>query len=313
MKSNRVNVFCALGPVALMALAGCGTKLPSETSKLDLTSSGVPISIDAPNDGITSSEGSGVVIRWGAHGEGGSLSFSRRATELKCTALDDDCKVLEQDGTSLIKEKTIFKKKKIDGSANIKFGSHSFSCLAQAGTIEDVRRLVSACKGATATSAMLEPPTLTSAVAPIVDAPPVLEEVSSKATDRQGPFNFSIRVPEGHTTIESGLSLVYASPKGTPLLKTVTVTVSPTDPVKSLSIAEKEVRSLDIGGLDTIAEKRELSKTSFFLHTAPRGTGKLMTVYVYAAGKKRTAFAKCYGSEASKKTLVDMCSSLKVD
>ncbi len=311
--SSRIQSAFAHVPclTTLALLGGCSAKLPEGSTKIDLAPFGLPIAVEVPANGVGQKVGARAVIDFGPHGEAGSLSFEKSAIELKCTFMEESCKVIEQDATSLIKETTYRKRTSLRAIANVKLGSVTISCSAEAKSLANVKRLLNACKGATASGPLEATTALTSTQVPA--AAPTLEEVTSSASDRQGPFAFSIRVPTGHTTIESGAGRTYGAAKGTPPASALSVTVSPFLKVASLAAAEKETKMLDIGGLDTIAEKRELSKTSFYLATAPRGTGRFLTVYVYASGKKRAGVAKCFGPQSMKATLEEMCSSFKID
>ncbi|HLM74508.1 MAG TPA: hypothetical protein VK459_17500, partial [Polyangiaceae bacterium] len=91
------------------------------------------------------------------------------------------------------------------------------------------------------------------------------------------------------------------------------ITLTPFVAVKTLEDAEKEFKRADVAGLDTIADKRALGPKSFLVATAPKGTGKMMSVNVYASGAKSAVVARCAGPASAKATLEEVCSSLKVD
>lgn len=305
-----------LGAVTLATLLpGCGAKLPQETEKVDLTQSGMAVTLEAPRGATKTKERTSASLEWGTHAEAGRLSLTFREAELKCTGLDENCKILEQTPTSILKETTFMKKTHYRGLANVKTGGTTLGCEATAHDADDVRRLLAACQTVTATGPLVSATTITSAssakAAPA--APLVLEDVHGDAKDMKGAFTYTIRAPKGHTVRGSGAYQTYGSPAGTPLTNQVSVSVSPYKKVTSLASAEKEAGTMNLTGLETIADRRELTKTSFLVATAPRGTGGFMTLYVYASGKKRSAMAKCWGPASVKASLEEMCTSLQVD
>jgi hypothetical protein len=81
-------------------------------------------------------------------------------------------------------------------------------------------------------------------------------------------------------------------------------------PVLDLSAAEKELRQLDSIGQETIAERRQLGAGKFLLATAPRGSGKLVTVNVVTSGKRTAVLAKCSSTLARQAELEKICGSV---
>jgi hypothetical protein len=315
--SVRIKGVAPFGALTVAVfLSGCGSKLPKETEKVDLAQAGLAVALEAPRGGQARKDGARALIEWGPHGEAGTLSLGKREVDLKCNGQDEDCKLVEPTPNSVIKETTFMKRAHVDGLANIATGGTTLGCKVSAKDVDDVRRLLAACRSVSAAAPLIDTTSLTSASAAAAApsaAPPSLEAVTASAKDSKGPFSFSIRVPVGHSVLESGAARTFGSPRETPVASQLSVTVSPYASVTSLANAEKAARLLDITGLDRIADRRELSKTSFLVSTAPRGSGRMMTVSVYANGKKRSALAKCSGTEALRATLEEMCASLEVE
>lgn len=311
---SRVSVVF-IGALSLCACSRAGFGAGDE--KVDLTSSGLNASIQVPVGGAVE-KGSGarsVEVRWGDHGDNGVLELSPGTTELKCTALEDDCKVLESDAASALIQYKRSGKDRLMAKANVPFGGATLRCVGTANSPEDGRRLLSACKSVTSTGAADSASTTAKAAAPTAApaaALPVLEEQTFE--DKAKGLRYTVRVPKGWTdtpTPAGGHMFVDPAAKGDAAAPVITLT--PFVPVATLEDAEKEFKRADVGGLDTIADKRALGAKSFLVATAPKGTGKMMSVNVYASGTKSAIVAKCWGSASAKSMLEEVCSSLKVD
>lgn len=303
---NRIAQI-SLASLAVAAVA-CKGDLPQETSSLDLSDSGLALALEVPSGAEVRKESSSVVVEWGPHGEQGSIDLSKRKPELVCTGQDENCKVLEQDETSMIKQVTFVKRELIKGVAHLAIEGADYQCLASGPSQAVVKRLLDACKTAKASGKAVadgkKPAAKPGAAAP------TLQKVAVEIDDRGSPLKYSIEVPEGHTVLESGTGRTFSSPKSVPIREQVSVAVNPYLSVKSMADAEKQFNSL---GLGAIADKRELSKTSFLLKDAPRGTGGFLTVVVFANSEKRTVMARCFGPASLGPTLEAMCTSLKLD
>lgn len=300
-----------------LSLCACSRGLGAGEEKVDLTSSGLNVSVQVPVGG-KAEKGSGArsaEVRWGDHGDSGMLELSPGTTELKCTALEDDCKVLESDAASAIIQYKRSGKDRFMAKANVPFGSGTLRCVGHAYSQEDGRRLLAACKSVTATGPTDSAAPTAKAAAPTAApaaAPPALEEQTFE--DKAKGLRYAVRVPKGWTDTPfggGGHMFVDSAAKGA--VDAMTITLTPFVPVASLEDAEKEFKRADTAGLDTIADKRALGAKSFLVATAPRGTAKMMSVNVYASGAKNGVVAKCAGTASAKATLEEVCSSLKVD
>lgn len=301
-------------------LCACNRGLPAGEEKLDLSSAGLNASIQAPIGGKAAKSGvSGVEVLWGEHGEGARLELSPGATTLACTPREEECKVLESDATSAVLTYKLMGKSMIRVAASVVVGGAKYGCSGIAHSPEDARRLVATCKSVTSTGAVSAAPGASASptaalptAAPAAAAPPVLEEL--KIEDQAKGLRCSLRIPKGWTDKPlTGGGHQFAEPSAKPRAVATVITLTPYFPVKSVDAAAKEFKSSDVGGLDTIADQRALGPKTFLVATAPRGTGNIMSVNVYASGKKSAMLVKCWGSAADKPLLEEICSSLHVD
>jgi hypothetical protein len=90
----------------------------------------------------------------------------------------------------------------------------------------------------------------------------------------------------------------------------ITIIFKPFVLVKDLPAAEQKLEELDSIGQEKIAEKRELGAGRFLISTAPRGSGKLVTVNVITSGKRTAVLAKCASTLAREVELEKICSSV---
>ena len=305
-----------LGSVLLL-VAGCGRPLPSETEKVDLAPGGLSATLDAPKGAIVTKRvlQGAVAVDWGDLDGSITLGpWSATSPTLACPAYDHDCKVVESDATSVLFTTKFQRKPGHFGYVDRTLGSTKLQCAAVARDLDNARRLVAACKTLSGTGAVLSSPptsapTLTSAT--VV----VLEDLALKEKTPSGEIKLSLRAPKGwesQAISPAGRMFLDPAAKTAPA-DAITIRVTPFPAVKTLAQAEEEWRRADVGGLDTIAERRALSAKTFLLSTAPRGKGQIMAVNVYASGKKQAMWAQCYGPAKRKSTLEDVCSSLKVE
>jgi hypothetical protein len=300
-----------------LSLCACSRGLGAGEEKVDLTSHGLNASVQVPVGGKVDkgSSGRSVEVRWGDHGDNGLLDLSPGTTELKCTVLEDDCKVLESDAISAIVQYKSSGKDRLMAKANVPFGGATLRCVGYAYSPEDARRLLAACKSVTSTGAADSAAPTARAAAPApapAAAPPVLEEQTFE--EKAKGLRYTVRVPKGWTgTPISGGGHMFVEPAAKGSAPSSQITLTPFVAVKTLEDAEKEFKRADVAGLDTIADKRALGPKSFLVATAPRGTGKMMSVNVYASGAKSAVVARCAGPASAKATLEEVCSSLKVD
>lgn len=160
-------------------------------------------------------------------------------------------------------------------------------------------------------------PSAPSATAPVssgdstLDAPLELVQQPLTVQAVKGYIAFLANTPRDWPMQGVGGARVFRDPNpGSP--SAITIIFKPFVLVKDLSAAEAALQQLDGVGEEKLAERRQLGAGKFLLTTAPRGSGKLVTVSVITSGKRTAVLAKCSSTLARQAELEKICGSVSL-
>lgn len=314
MKS--VILFAALGFVSMLT-AGCNSpRLAPGNASINLASAGLPVSMTAPAGATVKKDAlEGVVhVEWGDLGSAADLTVrNARIHTLACDAGDTDCKIVETNLRSVLYASKSQTRPIWIALFHFTIGKVEAECEGRGRHLDDARRLLKACESIAVTGPLPPSPVSLTGATIAISPPLALESRVFDVKPVLGKaFKVTARAPKDWTaTNQVGTALLRDPAPNAPTALSITFAASGV--VKTLADAEREAKQLDAAGLDTIAEKRELSAGKFFVKTAPRGLMKLTTVRVFTRGKRGSAIATCAGPELRRSDLEQICSSVAVD
>lgn len=275
-------IVCLCG--STVACGGVG----KDDAQVSLNDVGIDATVSLPTGGELKKTENGAEIGWVGFSWAASFTLDGRL-------LIDSKEPLAQDPTGAFAT-----------AMPVQIGAKTYKCMARAKDQSVAERLAAACEKLAA----VKPPPAPTAVPAKLELEK--QSFSAKLPRQKDPMAFSARVPKGWERADVAGATLVKDPKAESL-DAISITFSGFAKVDGVGGAEKEARSLDTAGLDTIADKRELAPGKFLVATAPRGKLGLTTVHVFVQAKGGSILAKCSGPAARKEHLVEICSSVEAD
>jgi hypothetical protein len=290
------------------ALCGCKRGLPSGEQSMDFSSLGLNVALTAPPAGTTGKNliGGSPYVAWDeGRGETGHLDFERGKASLECTTFEDDCKILQKDDASSVRDVSInlfgTAHRFIHATANVAVGGAPFHCSITAQSADDARRLVAACLTAKATGPLDAPqPAAGNTAAPaagVASAAPSHIELEDRTIV---PMACSIRTPKGSKVLsESALTSKYSLPlPGGAFDISVEIVASGETSLENAKTAATRF------GIEHVSDAKKLGSGLLEVVNEPRGV--LQSVSTYAPHVS----ARCQGPVQYLADLTAMCESL---